>query len=73
MEPSLISENSSEVPKNFDYELSVLVLAKKLKLSPEELNMFTLNEFMKYVNMYIGDDEQEKEATQNDIDSFYAF
>lgn len=50
------------------------MLAKKTGLSFDEMSMFTLNDFIKYVDMYIGTQEQEQEqrlATQNDIDSFY--
>lgn len=48
------------------------MLAKKTGLSFDEMSMFTLNDFIKYVDMYIGTQEQEQRlATQNDIDSFY--
>lgn len=64
-------QSNKPIPKNFDYELSLLVLAKKTNISFEELSMMTLNEFIKYVDMFIGEEEQVKEATQNDIDAFY--
>lgn len=64
--------NNNPVPKNFDYEISLLVLAKKTGLSFDELSLFTLNDFIKYVDMYMGTQEQEQVlATQTDIDSFY--
>lgn len=50
--------------------MAVIVAAKKAKLSFEELNLFTLNDFLDYVEMYIG--EEETEADQTDIDRFYS-
>ena len=65
--------SSTVVDKDFNFEVSILVMAKKLKLSFEELNIMTMDDFMNFVDMYIGEDEGTvREATQDDIDKFYA-
>ncbi len=46
-------------------------MAKKVGLSFDELNQLTMNDFMAFIDMYIGDSE-EKSATQSDIDRFYS-
>lgn len=47
-------------------------MAKKVGLSFDELNMMTLNEFIDFVDLFIGEEgETPREATQKDIDSFY--
>ena len=65
--------SSTVVDEDFNFEVSILVMAKKLKLSFEELNIMTMDDFMNFVDMYIGEDEGiVREATQDDIDKFYA-
>jgi len=71
VESNLAGENKEEVPQDFDYELSLLIMAKRVGLSFDELNLFTLNDFIKYINLYVGSDEQQG-ATQDDINDFYA-
>lgn len=65
--------SSTVVDEDFNFEVSILVMAKKLKLSFEELNIMTMDDFMNFVDMYIGEDKGTvREATQDDIDKFYA-
>lgn len=71
VESNLASESNEEIPEDFNYELSLLIMAKKVGLSFDELNLFTLNDFIKYINLYVGNDE-EQGATQDDINDFYA-
>lgn len=71
VESNLAGESKEEAPQDFDYELSLLIMAKKVGLSFDELNLFTLNDFIKYINLYVGSDE-EQGATQDDINDFYA-
>lgn len=56
------------------YEVSILVAAKKSRLSFEELNLLTLNDFFDYMDLFIGVENEEttREATQEDIDLFYS-
>lgn len=68
-EEKLKSNSSSKNTDN--YEISLLVMAKKVDLSFEELNLFSLDEFLDYVDIWIGE-EGTKEADQNDIDKFYS-
>lgn len=65
--PDKNDEATEEQLSNF--EISLLVMAKRVRLSFEELNEFTLNDFIKYVNMYTGEDSVG--VTQNDIEDFY--
>lgn len=72
-----LTQTSNENSKrNIDnYEISILAMAKKSKLSFEELNLLTLNDFFDYIDLYIGEDDTEstRDATQNDIDNFYSY
>jgi len=63
------SSDSDEPQENL--ELIMIANAKKIGLSLVELNEFTVSEFMKLVNVYIGDDKPKSKtraATQADID-----
>lgn len=76
MPPFVISHNQNQsnrsVPKDFNYEVSLLVMAKRMGLSFDELNMMTLQDFMDFAEMWTGEYETEYEATQADIDRFYS-
>jgi len=55
-----------------NFEISLLVIAKRVGLSFDELNQMTLDEFFNYVDIWVGDDANEpRPATQADIDAFY--
>lgn len=41
-------------------------------MSFEELNMLTLNDFVDFVDIFLGEETGEVEATQEDIDKFYS-
>ena len=60
-----------EIPENFDLEMSVLVMAKRMGLSFVELKEMTMQEFLDYSDLWVGDDGP-KEASQKDIDYFYS-
>ena len=76
MPPFVTSRNQNQsnkpIPKDFNYEVSLLVMAKRMGLSFDELNMMTLQYFMDFIEMWTGDYEAEHEATQADIDRFYS-
>lgn len=68
-------KKNSKPAKDFNYEVSILVMAKQTGLSFEELNMMTLQEFVDYVDMWVGDEDnnEPRMATQEDIDNFYRY
>lgn len=48
-------------------------MAKKVGLSFEELNMLTLQDFVDFMDLWVGEDEKgPKKASQGDIDNFYS-
>lgn len=70
-----LKEETDDSNKNTDkYEISILAAAKKSKLSFEELNLLSLNDFFDYVDLFVGTENEEvaREATQDDIDLFYS-
>lgn len=75
MEAALLERKRPSTPASSehddDYELGVLVGAKRMGLSFQELNMFSLSDFIQFSNMWVGDDEDApRPATQADIDRF---
>ncbi len=64
----------NKAPKNTDaedIEIGILVTAKKMGLSFEELNLFSLDDYLTFVDKWTGEDaERTRQATQDDID-FY--
>lgn len=65
-------DDPQEPPKNL--EIYILASAKRMGLSFEELNMFTLNDFLTFIDVWIGEETIENKprmATQEDIDRFY--
>lgn len=69
-------EDVKEDIKEFNFEVTILASAKKSKLSFEELNLMSLNDFFDYLDIFIGKDEEKetiKDADQNDIDNFYSY
>lgn len=56
-----------------DYEVSLLVIAKRVGLTFSELNLMTLQELFDFVDIWMGDggDDSPQEATQADIDAFF--
>ena len=69
----LKSENKTKKKSNTNFEITILASAKKAKLSFEELNLMSLNDFFDYIDIFVGDDEQRvRDAQQEDIDNFYS-
>ena len=66
-------KKTTQPPKsNFNSEISLLYMAKKIGLSFDELNQLTLQDLYDLVDMWIGEeDNAPREATQEDIDRFY--
>lgn len=71
-----LKEETDSSNKNTDgYEISILAAAKKSKLSFEELNLLSLNDFFDYIDLFIGNENENevaRDATQDDIDLFYS-
>lgn len=67
-------ENSSKSNKNSNnenIEIGILVTAKKMGLSFEELNLFSLQDYIDFVDSWVGEKEGgTRQATQADIDHF---
>ncbi|WP_130807645.1 hypothetical protein [Senegalia massiliensis] len=53
-------------------EIEILVAAKKMGLSFEELSLFNLNDFFRFVDIWAGEEETDgrREATQADIERY---
>lgn len=59
---------------NFEMSYSLLASAKRVGMSFEEVNYFTVSEFYDFLQAYIGDETQKngrRQATQEDIDRMY--
>ena len=66
---------SYEPPERQDLEL--LVIGKRSGLSFDEINELTVNDLLKYVNIYVDMEtgkrkQHSRMATQTDIDAFFA-
>jgi len=64
-----------EQPERLDLEL--LVMGKRSGLSFDEINELTVNDLLKYVNIYVDMEagkrkQRRRMATQADIDAFFA-
>jgi hypothetical protein len=54
-----------------DIEIGILATAKKMGLSFEELNLFSLNDYLVFVDKWTGEESDTvRQATQADIDFF---
>lgn len=55
-----------------DIEIGILVTAKKMGLSFEELNMLTLDDYIAFTDKWVGSEKEEnvRMATQEDIDRY---
>lgn len=73
MDPKEIKHNTP-VPERVD--LLLLVNAKKMGLSFEELNQFVFADYIEFINLYIGNTDSStgiiRKASQDDIDKFFA-
>ena len=68
-------EEVYEPPERQDLEL--LVIGKRAGLSFDEINELTVNDLLKYVNIYVDMEtgkrkQRRRMATQADIDAFFA-
>lgn len=71
MNPRLLNDTQTQAPEDYEYEIAILVMAKKMGMSFDELNMMSLNDFIIFSNMYT-DEEPQSDANQEDIDGFYS-
>lgn len=69
------SQNPSKKSDLENYEIDLIVIAKRVGLSYEELNQMTLDEFFDFVDAWVGEVDNKsaapRKATQADIDAFY--
>lgn len=68
IEQSEESNSNEVVIDESNWEVSILVNAKRMGLSIEELNLMTMQSFIDYQDMYLGNVETKKKANQDDID-----
>lgn len=67
------SQNQSKKQNDDNFEISLLVIAKRVGLSFEEINMMTLQELFDFVDLWIGNrGDRPAEATQADIDKLFS-
>lgn len=66
------NSKSSDVSEHEFTEIGILVTAKRMGLSFEELNLFSLNDYLTYVDKYTNNDKKDviKKASQSDIDRY---
>lgn len=64
-----INQKPTSKPEK-DYELRTLVMAKRMGMSFEELSLLTMQDFLDFVDAWIGKEENVRSATQADIDRF---
>lgn len=65
--------NSKSNNNNENTEIGILVTAKKMGLSFEELNLFSLQDYIDFVDAWVGEKEEtggRRQATQADIDHY---
>lgn len=68
METSNLKGNSEP---DKDIEIGILATAKKMGLSFEELNLFSLNDYLVFVDKWTGEESDGyRQATQADINFF---
>ncbi len=69
-------KSEKKINNNDNAEIGLLVMAKKLGMSFEELNELTIDEFFDFIDIWVGEETEEetpREATQEDIDNFYRY
>jgi len=56
---------------NDDTEIGILVTAKRMGLGFDELNLFSLDDYLAFVEKFVGKEENGgRQATQSDIEHF---
>ena len=71
MAESRLQNKANKNIDNDDTEIGILVTAKRMGLSFDELNLFSLDDYLAFVEKFIGKEENGKrQATQSDIENF---
>lgn len=69
-----IKKNSAQSGDMEDIEIGILATAKKMRLSFEELNLFSLDDYLTFVDKWTAENDSQKsevrQATQADIDRY---
>jgi len=55
---------------NDDTEIGILVTAKRMGLGFDELNLFSLDDYLTFVEKFVGKENGTRQATQSDIEKF---
>lgn len=53
-------------------DIELIAIGKRTGLSFAEINEFRVKDLLDFVDAYTGSDDKPREATQEDIDAFYA-
>lgn len=67
---------TSKISSSFDVGAHIIVIAKRIGLSFDELNELSVQELLDIANTYSGESEksqEKREATQADIDRFTGY
>lgn len=70
-ESKLKNKATTKSVEDNNIEIGMLVTAKKMGLSFEELNLFSLDDYLTFVDKWTGNEEEgTREASQSDIERF---
>ena len=71
VEESKLNNKANNSTSTDDIEIGILVTAKRMGLSFEELNLFSLQDYLIFVDKWIGKEENgTRQATQADIEKY---
>lgn len=72
MEESKLNNKANENTNTDDIEIGMLVTAKRMGLSFEELNLLSLQDYLIFVDKWTGESGQggTRQATQADIEKY---
>ena len=71
MEESKLNNKASKNTDTDDVEIGILVTAKRMGLSFDELNLLSLQDYLIFVDKWIGKEENgTRQATQADIEKY---
>ena len=71
MAESRLQNKANKNIDNDDTEIGILVTAKRMGLGFDELNLFSLDDYLAFVEKFVGKEENgTRQATQSDIEKF---
>ena len=71
MAESRLQNKANKNIDNDDTEIGILVTAKRMGLGFDELNLFSLDDYLAFVEKFVGKEENgTRQASQEDINRF---